>query len=229
MKPIDHKYIFKYGKDIDKFINYNFNTISEWITISPGIALIKQRKGINDHFSSPHLGVEVLSMSKRIMNEVMCLAEDKNINIFYQDTDSMHILKKDVDKLSMEFENKYSRQLIVNKMGQFHGDFDVGQDEGTSPVSVHGIFLGKKMYCDKVKCIKNGKEEIVFHIRMKGITSEAVIKKSEERGNVIKLYRDMLNGEEISFNNADGNKCKYEAHKNFTTTTRSSFIRRIKV
>jgi len=30
-------------------------------------------------------------MSKRIMNEVMCLAEDLGIEIYYTDTDSMHI------------------------------------------------------------------------------------------------------------------------------------------
>lgn len=35
-------------------------------------------------------------MSKRIMNEVMCLAEDMKINIMYQDTDSMQL---DSDKL----------------------------------------------------------------------------------------------------------------------------------
>ena len=42
-------------------------------------------------------------MSKRIMNEVMCLAEDLGIMIYYQDTDSMHI---PVDKVPM-LEQKY--------------------------------------------------------------------------------------------------------------------------
>ena len=35
-------------------------------------------------------GVSLLSMSKRIMNEIMCLAEDLGIKIYYQDIDSMH-------------------------------------------------------------------------------------------------------------------------------------------
>ena len=30
-----------------------------------------------------HCGVEILSMSKRVMNEVMCLAEDNDINIYW--------------------------------------------------------------------------------------------------------------------------------------------------
>jgi hypothetical protein len=56
------------------------NKIYEVKTINP----------INNHFNNASCGVEVLSMSKRIMNEVMCLAEDLKLKIYYQDTDSMH-------------------------------------------------------------------------------------------------------------------------------------------
>ena len=35
-------------------------------------------------------------MSKRVMNEVMCLAEDNELGIKYQDTDSMHIEMDDI-------------------------------------------------------------------------------------------------------------------------------------
>ena len=41
-------------------------------------------------------------MSKRIMNEVMCLAEDLGLNIYYQDTDSMHINYEEVEILLNE-------------------------------------------------------------------------------------------------------------------------------
>ena len=50
-----------------------------------------------------HCGVEVLSMSKRIMNEVMCLAEDIGIDIYYQDTDSIHLKTQDVPSLVKKF------------------------------------------------------------------------------------------------------------------------------
>lgn len=33
----------------------------------------------------------ILDQSKRLMNEVCCLAEDLGIDIYYTDTDSMHI------------------------------------------------------------------------------------------------------------------------------------------
>lgn len=51
------------------------------------------------------------------MNEVMCLAEDLNLNILYQDTDSMHINNEDIKILADAFENKYKRKLIGEEQG----------------------------------------------------------------------------------------------------------------
>ena len=48
-------------------------------------------------------------MSKRIMNEVCCLSEDLKINIYYTDTDSMHIDKDSIELLSQEYFKKYNR------------------------------------------------------------------------------------------------------------------------
>ena len=50
-------------------------------------------------------------MSKRIMNEVMTLAEDAGLNIWYQDTDSMHINYEEVELLALSFKNKYNKLL----------------------------------------------------------------------------------------------------------------------
>lgn len=50
-----------------------------------------------------YIGVIILDMSKRLMNEVMCLAEDLDIFIGYQDTDSMHIETNKLDLLRQEF------------------------------------------------------------------------------------------------------------------------------
>jgi hypothetical protein len=43
------------------------------------------------------------------MNEVMCLAEDHGIEIFYQDTDSMHLFDEDIKKLEQLFLQTYDR------------------------------------------------------------------------------------------------------------------------
>ena len=57
--------------------------------------MVKTHKTIDDHFVPIQAGIEVLSWSKRIMNEVMCLAEDLGIDIYYEDTDSMHLPEED--------------------------------------------------------------------------------------------------------------------------------------
>ena len=53
-----------------------------------------------DQEAYTYIGVMILSISKRIMNEVICTAEDNNIEIYYQDTDSMHIGLDDIKRLS---------------------------------------------------------------------------------------------------------------------------------
>ena len=55
----------------------------------------------------------------------MTLAEDEGLNIWYQDTDSMHINYEEVELLALAFKNKYNRDLIGEDMSQFHIDFDL--------------------------------------------------------------------------------------------------------
>jgi len=45
------------------------------------------------------------------MNEVMCTAEDNDVEIYYQDTDSMHLNVDDIDTLKNAFRLKYNREL----------------------------------------------------------------------------------------------------------------------
>ena len=82
-------------------------------------------------------------MSKRIMNEVMTLAEDEGLNIWYQDTDSMHINYEEVELLALAFKNKYNRDLIGEDMSQFHIDFDLDGACGEI-YSTESYFLAKK-------------------------------------------------------------------------------------
>ncbi|CAK4090897.1 unnamed protein product [Aphanomyces euteiches] len=91
------------------------------------------------------------------MNEVMCLAEDINARIWYQDTDSMHIDRDAISKLAEAFRAKYGRELIGNQMGQFHIDFDLKGSEG-EVYSKESIFLGKKNYLDVLACDGNDVE-----------------------------------------------------------------------
>ena len=193
MKPIDDETHVYEKHRAEIFASRNHNRIKE--TIRAGNkTIIKCHKTISDHYSFPHIGSEILSMSKRIMNEVICLAEDMKIKIFYQDTDSMHIEQSKVKILADEFYRKYKRSLIGNKMGQFHGDFDFKCDKGHSPVAVESWFLGKKMYLDKIRCVNDRKVNYKFHIRLKGIPGYCFL------NDPVTIYEKLLNNGTHEFN-----------------------------
>lgn len=231
MKPIEYNYSFVYNKDkFEKHLQYKFNSISQYTQITDGLYFVKESRSIMDHFSMPHCGVEVLSMSKRIMNEVMCLAEDMDIEIYYQDTDSMHINarldangKSGVEKLAAEFKEIYGKELVGKYLGQFHSDFDFKSD--VAPISVESIYLGKKSYIDRVRVVNDGVESFEYHLRMKGIPGETLrdeVKKNYD-GDSIKMYSKLLNHKSITFDLLK--VCKFKTNNNFTTSNNKEFTR----
>ena len=146
LKPIDNEIHYIYTKKkADKFImnNYTRHIETDELTFND-MWRVKVSKTINKHFNNALCGVEVLSMSKRIMNEVMCLGEDIGIDIYYQDTDSIHLKTEDVPKLENKFKEIYDRDLNGKNMGQFHTDFDSKILKGDM-YSKCFIALGKKM------------------------------------------------------------------------------------
>lgn len=58
-------------------------------------------------------------MSKRIMNEVMCFAEDLALKMCYQDTGSMHIDYDEVEILKMNLK----RNLVEIWLGRIWANF----------------------------------------------------------------------------------------------------------
>jgi hypothetical protein len=176
MKPIETEVkIFTDEKEFDVYIDRNYNWINNFNTfgIDDDKYKVNVIKKLDEHFNICQVGVEILSMSKRIMNEVLCLAEEKEIKIYYQDTDSMHIEEQDIEPLSDAFTKKYNRELIGKNMGQFHSDFSL---DGASDVyATKSIFLGKKSYIDELKGVSKTGEIITgYHIRMKGIPNACI-------------------------------------------------------
>ena len=55
-------------------------------------------------------------MSKRNTNEVMTLAEHEGLNLWYQETESMHVNYEEVALLALAFKSKYNRDLIGEDM-----------------------------------------------------------------------------------------------------------------
>jgi hypothetical protein len=193
---------------------------------------IQSIKTIDEHFSAPQIGCEILSMSKRIMNSVMCLAEDEGCTMLYQDTDSIHILEKDIDKLDKAYFKKYRKNLIGKDLCQFHCDFDFKHDDGKDPVSVHNITVSKKTYIDKVECIRDNKIVYEYHMRLKGIPNRCILHKikSDYNNDPMALYKDMKNNIEIEFDLlCDSSKPMFQFNKDYTVNSKNEFKRKFKL
>lgn len=188
------RYVSKHQNNILRIAKYHQTwVVTEWAAISK-------------HSNINSVGSLILSMSKRMFNEVShdcCELYEtrdsvgeagRHINVFYQDTDSMHVYSKDLDELKRRFMELFGRELVGKDMGQFHSDFtapDLPYDEvmetgvvggaGTSKdsiVSTRCIILGKKVYVDHLLNLRTKKTGI--HIRMKGVGSKAVLRKARE-------------------------------------------------
>jgi len=231
LKPIDSDCDYIPADSFNAFVDRNFNYIKEATLLANGkYYKVKTMKTIDEHYNNVHIGVSILSWSKRIMNEVMALAEDHDLIIKYQDTDSMHISSKDVDILEVEFKKKYNRDLIGNQLGQFHTDFDMKGSAGDIK-AVDSIFLSKKNYLDRLKSVdKEGNEITDYHIRMKGIPEDCIKFKADKEydGDLMALYNDLYEGKTIEFDLL-AVRPKFEMCKNMEIISRTTFKRKITI
>ena len=219
-RPYNTKKVVKNQEDAGDFLIKNADWIDKQYDISDSdLTVFEQPKSIRYDYSFSLIGEMVLSHSKHIMNEVMCLAEDLNIPIFYQDTDSMHLPKELLPQLREKFNEKYNRELIGSALGQFHSDFN----DSDTAYAVESYFIGKKMYLDILTDPAKQNDGESLHIRLKGISTDAI----KEKGDVKELYKRLFEtNDEIAFNLVD--YAKFEIEKEFSIHTRDEFIRKIK-
>jgi len=247
------------ARDNDKFYMDHFYRIIHMHRMPPGCRFlyrVEVLKDINEHYSAPHIGSDILSMSKRIMNGVMCLAEDIGIRIYYTDTDSMQIEYDKLPLLSAAYQRRYNKTLIGNGMGQFHSDFDLdclGADavhkryktglsfDDDKIVSTTFIGCGKKAYYNHLvvpseergaagtgsKTPKVPRHLESFHFRLKGVNVGSVYHYCNTEHITIKqMYQQLYDGKEITFDLTAGKAC-FKQSKNISVRTLGSFPRRI--
>ena len=230
----DEQINFIYGEDrLEKYISKNYNSVDYYTVFGDNEKNPKYRvkiiKPIKEVFNYAHCGVEVLAMSKRIMNEVMCLAEDNNMNIYYTDTDSLHIAHKHIEPLAKLFEEKHCRPMIGKDMGQFHPDFK-SKIIKKNIMAVKSIFLGKKMYIDVLQGLDDkGNTVQDYHMRMKGISEKAILYHClMKKITPYQLYQKLHKGEVIDFDlTCGGNACSFEYNPDYTITSKPEFIRSV--
>ncbi|EAX71847.1 hypothetical protein TVAG_502400 [Trichomonas vaginalis G3] len=185
------------------------------------------------------------------MNEVFCTAEDLGMDIFYSDTDSMHLYNEDIPKLAAEFKKRYGRELIGKNLGQFHSDF-AEITPGKQSLAYKSIFCGKKTYID---LLTNDLNEVAFHARCKGVKQDVLALTANEmfpeaiqcyynedknihipvgtydkdsEFSLMKLYKALYDGQEIAFDLCKSCQPCFAEKFNFSITTKTSFIRKLK-
>lgn len=221
LKPIiTETKFFNTEKKAKKYFKRHYNQIKHMVQLGESNKhIVKIINPIHKHFNRSHIGVQILSMSKRIMNEVMYLADDIDAKIYYQDTDSMHIQNDKIELLSELYKEVYERELIGKNLGQFHSDFDFESD--VLPVSVESYFLGKKAYIDKVHVENDGVSSFKYHIRMKGIPTKCL------SNNPMEIYEKLYKGDSHTVDLVSGSNIMFEYKKNFDVVSRGSFKRTI--
>lgn len=171
------KYIYGHEEAM-KFLNKNFNMIKRYLTADDEIYIMTMKENYLKHRNMVHCGAYTLSMSKRIMNEVIHTAKLINCPVFYTDTDSLHLPDKKVDELELKYQEIYNRQLQGSNLGQFHCDFSLPAAQNIK--ATESIFISPKIYCDRV---------VGDPIQ--------VITKYNEATDTFDQYRKYMNGNEV--------------------------------
>lgn len=216
--------------------------------------VVRVMKTIDNHFNTCHVGVEILSHAKRIMNRVICLAHDLEIKVWYTDTDSMHIDLTRISDLEKAYFEKYKRSLCGKDMGQFHVDFEMDGDdddfgcEKSTIVAINHLGIAKKTYIDELR----GEADIFgdgsfvriddipvyiqgWHVRMKGVPRAALDYYCKERSfelgesgsyKIWDLYEDLYDGKEIVVDmSCGGDKKCFIYNSDFTVGFKDEFYR----
>lgn len=251
MKPINSKSKIVVGEEA--FLKYerkNYNHIMSVDRIYGSDAYqVKTIESLIKDFNLAQFGSIILSMSKRIISEVFCLAEELGHTIYYTDTDSGHFCESEIDELASEFKKRYGRELIGSNLGQFHCDFENIENDASMPVSVKSFFLGKKSYIDM---LQDDKQNIAFHVRMKGIPASCLVQTAnslfpdsipvklagglfkplnnngpDASYSIFELYKYLYEGNTVNFELISEFTPHFDFNKNRTISSKSSFVRKV--
>lgn len=219
--------------NFNNFVYNNFNTIKSYRRVNESNFEVESICCDNT-YNRGHVGCAILSMSKRIMNEVFDVANDNNYPIYYTDTDSLHCNYDDVIKLEEKYEERYGRVLNGKQLEQFHTDFDLGGACGEI-YATKSIFLGKKSYIDILESVdEKGAKIQGHHIRLKGITEEGLEHTSKKYDDgYFGLYNALSQGKEVKiilnpYNESKNSKKVLFEFGNGKVSTRKEFSRRVK-
>lgn len=247
--------------DYDKYVLRNFQEIEE-IRALPKLDsqpednknqaryLIKKTRAVGSYFNRAQVASVMYAYSKRIMNEVIYLAEDNGMKVYYTDTDSMFFDKEHLPLLEKLYKEKYNKELIIDtsdlgvgrdvseevrdqikhaKLGSFHSDFDVRETKD-SDTWARGVFIGKKSYFLNVEYTSSEtlKPAIKKSVKMKGVPENSVNEYFRAHNTNFDEVADRLfNGEELEFDLVT-NQVRFDMNDKFQYKNKAKFTRKVK-
>ena len=178
----DVKYI---SDDVhNAYLRKNNYKVIDSKTLPNGLYAVRTRRTIDNHFNFCLFGVQIFSMARRIMTEVISLAESIDVELFYSDTDSLFLKYEDLHRLEEAFRLKFDRELIGDELGSFKIELSN---------IVESYFVAKKIYLLKL-------EDGTFVNALKGIPQQSI----DLYADIENVYKQLYQGEEVEFDLTNG-------------------------
>jgi hypothetical protein len=193
MKTVSERLKIIPAENFDSYFTTYYHVIKEVKKLN-SMKFYSKECNIDASYSMPHVGTMILSMSKRIMNEVVDILTDAKAEIYYTDTDSLYYEAKYRDILISEYHRLYDKDLIGKQLGQFKNDLDV---KGESAVAIDSVFVQKKLYVCVLQSIENP-EKMKIKMRSKGVSEEALKRHIDInfKGDSLEFFKSICNKSE---------------------------------
>ena len=162
------------------------------------------------------------------MNKVFSCADDCDIKIYCQGTDSILLNYGDVDKVENGYKEEYGSELVGEELGNFHIDFSM-DNANSETYAIESLFLGKKTYVDILEPTdKDCKTINSEHTRMKGIPTPCIKYYAEQHNTtILDVYTKLFNNKTVKFDLINDNtKFVCRNNKDYTTPHVSDFTRK---
>ena len=241
LKPISTEDKYLEEEKLNSFLVNNYERINDMTVMPNGDMKCSVKKSIDEHFNTQYCAAMILEYAKHFMRKILLMSQRLMPyslfpnQIYYTDTDSVHISLDAWNELKYIFDAKYGEKIEGKKLGQFHSDFELAgtyqnidghlketifrdEDlgEGGELYSKKFYCCGKKAYLDVLTSTQNQNLE-VYHFRLKGVPHKTIISKVDTcyGGCIETLYQDLCKGEAITFTI----DCMFKCSKDSTMST----------
>ena len=191
---------YKYDDEINSYIFNNHNIIKNIVRVNERCSRFEIYVP-NNHSNLALAGVMILSMSKHMMNRASLACKKANVSIYYKDTDSLHIKKRNIEKINDEYKKMYNTDMFGTELGQFSSDFDM-KIKCRDIICTDAIYIAKKVYYERLQGVDvNGNIAIQHDCVIKGINRASIDKVVREQyyGSYKNLFKDLSDGKSITF------------------------------